>query len=331
MKFLVLGDFHYKKNMYASTLAHLDAVMERARQEKVDFVIHTGDFSNDYIGSSELLDAYLNNRHGLPVFGIYGNHELESSGNSMEFVTPRLCNRHVHFGRDRAGYWYFDQSGFRIIGLDTNYSFNVTAGEWQHNQTASWGAPSGNKSEGSLSPVQLEWLDETVSQACDQKLKVIVFSHAALSGQWYSSPDAKAARDIFHRYKDTVLMNINGHLHTDHFCVLDNIAYFDVNAVLNGAWYAEGEHHYDIHHTYIREVVSKNGKPEGCETARLRELTQGKNTWFFKDPLSAIVEVCSNGQITVKGSKSSWAHGIEPPWHNDAMKPEIPNRTVKIL
>ena len=45
LKFLVIGDFHYKKNMYASTVADLEAVLQRAHRENVDFVIHTGDFA----------------------------------------------------------------------------------------------------------------------------------------------------------------------------------------------------------------------------------------------------------------------------------------------
>ena len=331
MKFLVLGDLHYKKNMYAATVAHLNTVMRHAYDDKVDFVIHTGDFCNDYMGSPELTDAYLNNKYQLPVFGIYGNHELESIGNTMEYVTPRLCNREVCFNGDDVGYWYFDTAEFRIIGLDTNYSFCEELKQWQHNLPASWGEPVGNKHAHSLSPSQLEWLDRTVAQACDNGLKVVVFSHAALSGLWHSSPDAESVRQIFSKYPETVLMNVNGHLHTDHFCVRENIAYFDVNAVLNGAWYSSGAQHYNENHTFIREHLGDDDSIIGTEVARLIDLSQGKNTWFFNTPLYAVVEITRDGNLSITGSKASWLHGVEPPWHNDAMKPEIPDRTVKLL
>lgn len=331
MKFLVIGDFHYKKNMYVSTVADLDTMLRRACENHVDFVVHTGDFCNDYSGSPELLDTYLNNQYHLPVFGIYGNHELETRGNTMDFVTPRLCNRDVHFGSDDAGYWYYDTKGFRMIGLDTNYSFNESLDQWQHNLPASWGEPAGNKFAHSISPLQLQWLDRTLAEASEKGLKVIVFSHSALSGQWYSSPDADYARSLFDQYKGTVLMNINGHLHTDHFCVLDNIAYFDVNTVINGAWYGAGEFHYDDAHTYIREVVQCDGKIIGTETGKLNDLTQGKNTWFFEEPLSAIVDISLDGTISITGAKTSWRYGIVPPWHNDGMMPEIPDRTAKLI
>ena len=103
-------------------------MMARAALEKVDFVIHAGDLCNDYLRSPELIDAYLRNEYGLAVYGIYGNHELESEGNSMEVVTPLLSNRQVDFGEDDVGYWFTDIKEYRMIGLDTNYSYSDELG-----------------------------------------------------------------------------------------------------------------------------------------------------------------------------------------------------------
>ena len=79
--------------MYTPQVAHLKQILDRAAENNVDFVLHGGDFCNDYAGSPELIDLYLNNPHNLPVYGVYGNHELETVGNSMENVTPCLCNQ----------------------------------------------------------------------------------------------------------------------------------------------------------------------------------------------------------------------------------------------
>ena len=49
MKFLVFSDLHYKKKMYPASVKDLEAILERANSESVDFVIHCGDFSNDYL------------------------------------------------------------------------------------------------------------------------------------------------------------------------------------------------------------------------------------------------------------------------------------------
>lgn len=326
LKFLVLGDFHYKKNMYASTLAHLAAVLARAKNEQVDFVIHTGDFCNDYQGSQELLDAYLNNIYALPVFGIYGNHELETRGNTMSFVTPKLGNQQVVFADVDAGYWYYDIKGYRLIGLDTNYSYNESTGQWEHNLPGSWGPPAENIQKDSLSPAQLSWLDSVLAQAHTQNKRVIIFSHTGLSGEWASSPDAQIVRDCFSKYPGTVVLSVNGHLHCDHFCVKDSIAYFDVNAAINGFWMLCDGYHYAQEHTFTREKLDDNNHVIGVEDIPLNTLTQSRNTWYFTDPLSAVIEISDDGKISIEGAKTQWMHGVLPPNTYDCIKPEIPSR-----
>ncbi len=309
LKFLVFADLHYKKGMYAAGVHHLNAILDRAAREQVDFVIHMGDLCNDYLGSPELLDAYLRNRHGLAVYGIYGNHELESKGNTMEVVTPQLCNREVLF---TESYWYTDVKNVRLIGLDTNYSYNEETAQWEHNHTASWGAPPDNKHADSLAPQQLNWLDQVLADATTHGKKALVFSHAAFSGLWSSSPDAPAVRALFAKHEGTVLMAVNGHLHTDHFAVVENVAYFDVNTVLNGCWRPGKAPHYNDSHTYAFADYDPTGKLIGISRQPLNALRQSNNTWFFQDPLCAVVTVDDNGGITIDGSETLWMHGIAP-------------------
>ena len=327
MKFLVFADFHYKMGMYASTGAQLDTILKRAADENVDFVVHLGDFCNDYAGSGSMVDAYLNNRYGLPVFGIYGNHELETAGNSMENVTPLLCSCGVHFGASGAGYWHYDIGRCRLIGLDTNYSYNDALAVWQHNAPASWGAPEGNRLSDSLGPEQIGWLDKTLSDAHENGLKALVFSHTGLSGKWNSSPDAETVRGIFAKHKGTVLMSLNGHNHTDHFCVIDGVAYFDVNAVLNGYWAPMDDYHYADGDGFIRE--KECGGTE-TEWVALNTLSQAKNTWFFENPLSAVVKIAEDGSIDIIGSRTNWMHGVIPPENTGGVKPMIEDQHIVI-
>lgn len=121
MRFVVFADFHYKKGMYAPTVGRdLMPIIERARSSGADMIIHAGDLCNDYLGSPELFDALLRNRYDIPVFGAYGNHELEGAGNTMEVVTPRLMNRPVVFGTPDGkfspdvGYYHVDIDGYRV-------------------------------------------------------------------------------------------------------------------------------------------------------------------------------------------------------------------------
>lgn len=329
VRFLVFADLHYKKGMYAAGVEHLQAILERAASEQVDFVIHVGDLCNDYVHSPELTDAYLHNPWGLPVYGVYGNHELESHGNTMEAVTPLLCNREVTFGTEGVGYWHTDIGAYRIIGLDTNYSYNEERQAWEHNLPASWGAPQGNIRSGSLGPQQLQWLTQVLAEAAETGKTVLVFSHDGLSGRWGSTPDAEAVRELFRQYPGTVRLSVNGHLHTDHFAMIDNVAYFDVNAVQNGHWAEMPTHHYGDTHTYLFTDYDEAGHRLDTRPVALNTLSQGQNTWFFETPLSAVVTVEDDGTVTVAGSQTRWMHGVVPSHAPEGAKPAIPDRRVR--
>ncbi|MCR5379512.1 MAG: metallophosphoesterase [Lentisphaeria bacterium] len=326
LTFAVFSDFHYKKGMYASSIDGMQAIVDRAAQAKVAFMIHGGDFCNDYKGSPELMNAYLKNNRNLPAYGVYGNHELESRGNVMPLVTPLLTNRADNvvwatpdgkIGDGFTAHYYFESNGFRIICLDTNYSWNPTTKEWMHNTEASYGPPKGNSSGNSLGPKQLEWLENVLMDAADKGIPCLVFSHVGYSAEWSSAPDTKKVREIFQKAnaarQGTVLMAINGHLHTNHVKIIDNILFFDVNTVYNGDWQGgQKEQHYTDGMTYDFVDYDQDGKPTGSRKRNLTELGQAKNTWFFTDPLSAIVTIDSLGHIVIDGSQTTWRYNVIP-------------------
>jgi 3',5'-cyclic AMP phosphodiesterase CpdA len=330
MKFAVLADYHYKKGMYIPPVASLEAILKRAFDAKAEFVIHLGDFSNDYAGSPEVVNLYMNNPYDLPVYGVYGNHELET-GNKMAYVGQNLCNRPVTKPEgERIGYWYADVDNFRLIGLDTNYSLRPD-GVWERNLDGSHCPARENSKWNSLGPEQLAWLRETVANGAERGKKVLVFSHAAIAGEWSSTPDASEAREILNAYPGTVLLAANGHLHTDHFAVIDNIAYWDVNVVQNGGWRPHDNYHYAEDMTYAFTDYDSEGNPKGDEqNLPINSMRQAKNTWFFREPLSAIVTVTEDGEIKIEGAKTSWVYDIEPDWTESGMVPEIADRCIKL-
>ncbi len=330
MKFVVLADYHYKKGLYIPPVSSLEAILKRAFEAKAEFVIHLGDFSNDYAGSPEVVDLYVNNPYGLPVYGVYGNHELET-GNKMSFVGAKMFNRPIHQPQgDRVGYWYADVDAFRLIGLDTNYSLRPD-GTWERNLDGSHCPARENSKWNSIGPDQLDWLRETVADAAEQGKKVIVFSHAAIAGAWQSTPDAAQAREILNSYPGTVLLAANGHLHTDHFSVIDNIAYWDVNVVQNGGWRPHDDYHYTDEMTYEFQDYDADGKPKGeLQILPINTMKQAKNTWFFRDPLSAIVTITTDGELSIEGSSTSWVYDIEPDWTESGMIPQITDRQAKL-
>ncbi|MBQ9117197.1 MAG: metallophosphoesterase, partial [Clostridia bacterium] len=141
IRFSVFADLHYKKKMYPAKVCDLTAITDRARSEGAELILHAGDFCNDYAHSPEILTEYLSCE--LPVFGVYGNHELESNGNSMENVTPCLTNspkkvvwgtENGDIGNGNIAYYYYDSGCFRFILLDTNYSLIPDGSGYEHNR-----------------------------------------------------------------------------------------------------------------------------------------------------------------------------------------------------
>lgn len=334
--FSVFADFHYKKDMYIPSVGDMREIFRRAKRDGAELVLHLGDMCNDYNGSPELMSAYLENDAGLEVFGAFGNHELESATNSMSTTTKRLTNSHASavFGTEdgkvgdgSVAYYYVDKDLFRFIFTDTNYSVNPESGEFEHNKEASWGAPGGNKREGSLGEDQLRWLESVLLKSADDGKRCIVLSHASFSGIWQSSPDAERVRELFRKAnkarKRTVVLAMNGHLHTNNSAVVEDVAYVDINAVRIGWWQSEKFYPYEERNsdspefTYEFTNYDAEGNPTETYSRPLSSIRMGAQTLFYSEPLSATVTVTEDGGVTVKGMRTKWMYGKFPPVERD--------------
>lgn len=322
LKFVIFSDFHYKRGMYATTVDHMEQVLARAAKVGAQFVVHCGDFCNDYSGSPELLNAFLRNPQGLAVYGVYGNHELESSKNSMEVVTPQLTNREVVWGSadgcigdGSIAYYYTDLGSFRLVGLDTNYSLSPEE-VWQHNTTGSWGPPRENHRGNSLGDVQLAWLADVLDDAAERGQHCMLFSHGSFCRKWRPEADTDAVNALCsaanQKRPGTVIALWNGHYHTNHHTVENGILFWDVNTTINGEWIPARVPHYTAGQTFDYAEYDENGMETGRYARALTELWMSENTWYFRDPLSAVVTVTDDGRICVEGSESAWMYGVLP-------------------
>ncbi len=344
LTFTLFSDFHYKENMYTVSIADLRSILERADSSNSAFIMSGGDFCNDFAGSPELTNTYLNyikaDGSVLTAYNIYGNHELETTGNSMENVTPTLTNdENVIWGTadgsfdSNIGYYYFENNGFRIVCTDTNYSLN-SSGEWEHNLPASYGAASGNTKANSLGDVQLAWLEEVLTDAAKKGIPCIVMSHDGFSGKFAtSSSDAETVREIYAKVNaikaGTVIMSINGHHHTNHQGYNDGVFYFDMNTTRNGYWYnnSSSVKHYSADDTYMYEEYDDEGNLIDTYEKTINDLYQSKNTYFFADPVSAVVTVDEFGTITIDGTQSSWMYDVVPDTSASGVEPGVTSGT----
>ena len=326
--FTLLADFHYKENMYMSSIADLKSILKRAEDSSSAFVLSAGDLCNDFAGSPELTNTYLNYHFSdgslLPAYNVYGNHELEASDNSMEKVTPLLTNdKNVVWGTPdgsfdaNIGYYYFESNGFRVVCTDTNYSYNNIKAVWEHNETNSYGPPKDNVEYNSLGPEQLLWLEKVLTDAANNSIPCIVISHAGFSGVFATaSPDAAAVREIYSKVNSiregTVVMSINGHYHTNHRGYLDGVFYLDMNSVRNCYWCLSDTFHYSSDATFRLEKYDDDGNLIEVTDKSINALSQSRNTWFSTEPLSAVVTVNELGEVSIDGIESSWLCGLAP-------------------
>ena len=337
VKFCVFADFHYMKQCYPVTQEHLDTVLRRAVDNKVDFVVQLGDFCNDFIASPEITRYYTENPYEIPAYGVYGGHDLEyveHSGknlprdNTMALVTPYLnSDDEVVWGTEDGligdgsiGYYYYDLGGFRFIAVDSQYSQDPETGVWMKNIT--YHPPKGNVRGDRLGDKQLAWLETVLTDAAYKEIPCVIFAHSpAWHGYGGTEPEVK---EIFDRVnairKGTVMACFNGHMHTNRAVKsVDNVLYMDINATINAWWMgSKAKPHYTEEHTYKYTEYDAEGNVVGVRERPYIELWQGQNTWFVKDPLSAIVTVDTDGNVKIEGMETEWVYGIAPEMPEDA-------------
>ena len=324
IKFVVFADFHYREGVFPTSVAELEGIFDKAHACGADFVLSAGDMYNDCIRSPEFVDAFKNNKYGMPAFDVYGNHELEMPGNRMEDVTPNLTNMDVVWGTEdgkmdyNIGYYHYDINGFRLVCIDSNYSYNTELEIFEHNRPGSFGPPRENTLEAALHPDELVWLRRVILDAADKGLHCIVTAHHCFNGAWQGlSPDWKKIQAIYKEANEkrvgTVLMSINGHIHTDRQQVLDNVLYFDVNTTRIGCLNIVPQVHYkDPKHTVMFTEHDEEGNVISVRERPLYELLMSPHTWYFTDALSAIVTVSDDGHITIEGMETTWLNGVVP-------------------
>ena len=150
-----------------------------------------------------------------------------------------------------------------------------------------------------------------------------------LSHLWKPSPDTEAVQTIFKKVNEvtakTVILSINGHYHTNHMGIEDDVLYFDVNTAINGSWIPKKEQHYADKHTFELEHYNDRGEYQSTEVVPLSKLWQSVNTHYFTEPLSAIVTITEDGAIEITGSDTAWCYGVKPENDLDGVMPKISN------
>ena len=203
--------------------ARLSAFIDRAKLEKVDFIIQLGDFCRPYshnLGFMKVWESFDG-----PRYHVIGNHDTDG-GFSREQV--------LEYWQMPARFYTFDRGGFHFIVLDGN---DVIAHR-------SPGYPR------ALAADQIEWLKADLA-SCDQP--AIIFSHQSLE-DFHGVENGTEVRRVLEAANEAagyrkVVACLSGHHHIDYHRKLGGIDYLQVNSM---SYYWLGSKH--LHLRYDQEV-----------------------------------------------------------------------------
>lgn len=291
VKFCVFADIHYAPGSFPNpTKEWLGQIIDHAKAEKCDFIIHCGDFTSYPVRHADYVNYY--NDCGLPAYHVIGNHD--DDGNTHEETLKAY--------RMKSGHYFFDCNGFRFVIADPNY-IRYGDGRIAHYSRGNYFKknPAAGDVIGVMPPGQLAWLKETIEKS---PYPCIVLSH-----QSFERPTGNAChnyRDVLKIFDDAnrkspgkVRMAINGHHHRDYIRTLNNVVFFDLNSATFD-WIGSSR----AHGRYPDDYLERN---------MLKSKIGGKVPFIaWDDPLHAIVTMDLDGSMKIDGMVSKFSCGVTP-------------------
>jgi alkaline phosphatase len=221
VKFGLITDSHYadRENngtrFYRQSLEKMRESIETFNREKVDFVVHLGDFKDEdlnqrpedtlrYLRAIEAEFAMFNG----PRFHCIGNHDVDSI-TKQQF----LANiENTGIAKDKS-YYSFDQKGFHFVVLDANY--DKTGKDHFYKEGANW-------QDVNIPQVQRDWLANDLAKT---QLPTIVFCHHPLfeylSGSATMHVQGFEGIQKIMENSGKVKASIHGHVHNEKFATIN--------------------------------------------------------------------------------------------------------------
>lgn len=242
IRFGVATDSHYAERAplgtryYRQSLEKMMEFVDVMNHEKVDFVIHLGDFKDEGLEQKEAdtlrflksIEAVYTVFQG-PRFHCVGNHDVDSitKGQFLAHIT------NTGIAQDKS-YYSFDKNGFHFIVLDANHHkdgsshFFKEGSDWQ---------------DTNLGQPQMEWLLNDIK---DTYLPTLVFCHHPLfeyrrEGHKYHTNDFREVQRILET-SDRTLAVFQGHVHHESHKQINGIHYLtqfgmvDYNGLRNNSF-----------------------------------------------------------------------------------------------
>ena len=277
LTFLAFADLHFAPGVFPhDDRSWLERILDRAERKNASFVIHAGDFVHDPVKCADFVRFY--NDFRIPTYHTLGNHDTEGCSVAETLAAYRL----------EKGYYFFDRDGFRIVVFDTNH-FKAD-GKFVHFEGGNYRTQKGLN--WTVSEEQYAWAEQIIGTSPHP---CVVFMHQSCEREHGGMPDWERMRGLFrwiNRHKGPkVRLVVNGHHHTDGFRIVDGIPYLDLNSA-NYKYYAQSHRLYP--------------------SAYHREHTGAGHVIAWKDPISAVITLGTDGYLKIEGQRSEFFCGISP-------------------
>ncbi|HML48389.1 MAG TPA: metallophosphoesterase [Clostridia bacterium] len=294
-RFAVFADLHV--DIMHDGVARVQAICEAAKESGAQFILHLGDiqypeaaflrahapeslekrqkhawFVCDRDDEKEAVRALLRET-GLPVYGVLGNHDMDSCDKRT------AC---LYWGMPGPCYG-FTAGGVRFLALDTNFLRTPEGcADYDHCNYRYATA----KDTTFLPEAQLSWLE---SEILASREPCVLLSHAPLGDDLLSvqnREDVWALLAQVNRDKRRVILALNGHNHVDGLSVRQGVPFLSVNSASNiwiGHRYAAVRYSQTIRRMYPHMA--------GCAP--------------YRDALFAIVTIDEKG-INIQGTRTGF-------------------------
>lgn len=212
LKFAIVSDLH--ASAMPDGKERMQAVVEAANTENVDFLIQLGDFIR-LDSASRSLDSIWNKYEG-EKYHVLGNHDLDAYTKEEFLKGFGVLNR----------YYSFDKGDFHFIVLDGNNLYDNK--EYRHYAKANY-LKAKSDMRAFVDPEQLEWLINDLA-ATDKKC--ILFSHQSIDSFMNNGDEVRAVLENANKragFKKVVLA-FSGHNHSNYTKEINGITYMQINS-----------------------------------------------------------------------------------------------------
>ena len=211
VRFAIVSDLHAPD--IPDGLERMQAVVEAANRENVDFLIQLGDFIR--LDSADIPYRKVWDEFKGEKYHVLGNHDLD-----------RYTKEEYVAGLNMPGRYYsFDKGDFHFIVLDGNNLYDGK--EYKPYARANYYVDS--KMRAFMDPEQMEWLKKDLA-ATDKRC--IIFSHQSIDTFMNNGSEVRSILEEENRRSgfQKVALAFSGHDHSNYTKEINSITYVQINS-----------------------------------------------------------------------------------------------------